>query len=462
MPERPPAPDQAARDRIRSELGSTLFVEAGAGSGKTTALVDRLVALVTTGEAELRSIAAITFTDKAADELRDRARRELERQGQERQGSVEGERCRVALDQLDGAAIGTLHSFARRLLSEFPLEARLPPRVEVLDEVSSAVASEQRWAGFQDELLADPDLARPLLLLFTCGVKPEALRSLAAAFEDNWDLVEERVPEVCPGPPAVRQLVEPVLATGREVCAEPCRALGDKLADRLDEIGSHLDRLSAISDELELLEALVPGAAAGPPSFSVGNIGGKRAWDDILNLKQRVRDIGTGLEAVRAEVAQASAQTVAAVLRRFTLGSGGRTPSRGGAPVPRPAGAGSDLAASARRPPEGPPALPAPAARRVPGHRSHTGRAGGEDRRPRPESERAGTAPWDEVEVAPGHLFVVGDPKQSIYRFRRADISTFLRAGRRFGAAGGGVELMATFRTVEPIVEWVNSTSAPS
>ena len=69
-----------------------------------------------------------------------------------------------------------------------------PERLSVPDEVSSAVASEQRWAAFQDELLADPDLARPLLLLFACGVRPEALRSLAAAFEDNWDLVEEKAP----------------------------------------------------------------------------------------------------------------------------------------------------------------------------------------------------------------------------------------------------------------------------
>ncbi len=130
MPERPPAPDQAARARIRSELRSTLFVEAGAGSGKTTALVDRVVALVATGEAELRSIAAITFTDKAADELRDRARREIERRAGQYRGTVEGERCQVAIDQLDGAAIGTLHSFARRLLSEFPLEAGLPPHVQ--------------------------------------------------------------------------------------------------------------------------------------------------------------------------------------------------------------------------------------------------------------------------------------------------------------------------------------------
>ena len=66
-----------------------------------------------------------------------------------------------------------------------------------------------------------------------------------------------------------------------------------------------------------------------------------------------------------------------------------------------------------------------------------------------PSDEKAGSEPWETVDVAPGHLFVVGDPKQSIYRFRRADIATFLRAGRRFGPEGGGVvELIANFRTV--------------
>src|SRR5207248_4297743 len=75
------APDQAARDRIAGDLETTLFVEAGAGSGKTTALVTRVVALVVAG-VELRAIAAITFTDKAAAELRDRIRRALEREAE--------------------------------------------------------------------------------------------------------------------------------------------------------------------------------------------------------------------------------------------------------------------------------------------------------------------------------------------------------------------------------------------
>jgi ATP-dependent exoDNAse (exonuclease V) beta subunit len=63
--------------------------------------------------------------------------------------------------------------------------------------------------------------------------------------------------------------------------------------------------------------------------------------------------------------------------------------------------------------------------------------------------------------VAPGRLFVVGDPKQSIYRFRRADISMFLQAKERFAPEGGGpVELCANFRTGAPIIEWVNAVFA--
>ena len=174
--------DQADRDRVGHELGTTLFVEAGAGSGKTTALVQRVISLVTTGAAELR----------------DRVRQQLEKTADEcrQHGDATGvERCDGAIDQLDGAAIGTLHSFAQRILSENPIEAGLPPRVEILDEVTSEVEFEQRWVTFRDELFADPAMERTLLLLFATGVQPAALRAVAVEFDRNWDLVAERVPD---------------------------------------------------------------------------------------------------------------------------------------------------------------------------------------------------------------------------------------------------------------------------
>src|SRR5437660_2821018 len=74
------ATDAAERERIRTDLDTTLFVEAGAGTGKTTVLVARIVALVATGRiGSMERVAAITFTEAAAAELRGRIRRDLER-----------------------------------------------------------------------------------------------------------------------------------------------------------------------------------------------------------------------------------------------------------------------------------------------------------------------------------------------------------------------------------------------
>jgi ATP-dependent helicase/nuclease subunit A len=73
----PPA-DQHVRDRLVAELNTTFFVEAGAGAGKTTILVSRIVELVARDNLPMERLAAITFTEAAAAELRDRVRQALE------------------------------------------------------------------------------------------------------------------------------------------------------------------------------------------------------------------------------------------------------------------------------------------------------------------------------------------------------------------------------------------------
>ena len=103
-------------------------MEAGAGSGKTRALVDRVEALVLQDRIGMESIAAITFTEKAAAELRDRIRQRFEEAV--RVAGDDPERhalATAALAELDGAAVGTLHSFAQRILTEHPVEAGLRP-----------------------------------------------------------------------------------------------------------------------------------------------------------------------------------------------------------------------------------------------------------------------------------------------------------------------------------------------
>lgn len=474
-PSRPPEPppDQAVRDRIRHDLGTTLFVEAGAGSGKTTTLVDRVLALVIDGGVELAAIAAITFTEKAGAELRDHIRRRLEETAATG-GSEAATRCGVALGQLDGAAIGTLHAFAQRILSEHPIEAGIPPRLEVLDEVTSGVEFDRRWTAFRDELLDDATLERTILLLLACGVPHAALRALATAFEDNWDLIEARVAPVGPEPPYAHAVLDEALAGVDAVCAERrhCVVHGDPLRVRLDEIAAYAGRLRAVASgdglaaELALLDALGKDASPAPPSFAVGNRGRSPNWRiNLPALRARVRLAGHGLGELRDAVAVACARRMASAIRGFTVAAADERRRSGRLEF-------HDLLVLARAVLRDPVHGPAVRARL---HQRYQRLLLDEfqDTDPiqielavriaaaAPDGPGAGASRWEDVPVAPGHLFVVGDPKQSIYRFRRADIAVFLAAQARFGPDGGGaVALIANFRSVAPVVEWVNQVFA--
>ncbi len=456
-------PDSEQRRRIADDLDSTLFVVAGAGSGKTTALVRRVLALVETGAAELGQIAAITFTEKAATELRDRVRAELERALGTDLAPEATERYRQALGQLDGAAIGTLHSFAQRILSEHPIEAGLPPRVEVVDEVSSAVAFERRWWTFRDELLADPGLERTVVLLTAAGVKFESLRTVAVAFNDNWDLVEERVPARAPDPPDAVALLAPVLAEIDRICAEPCRDPDDTLNRFLQPVREYATWLRTITDEVDLVEALDPDGPTKPPRFRAGARGKQQSWTaDPAQVRSDLSAAGDRLGDLRGTVANACVKRLGSELRRFTLAAARERREAGQLEF-------HDLLVRAR------------ALLRDPVN-GESVRAGLHSRYRRmlldefqdtdpiqvelavliaaaPGQQAVGQAHWTSLEVVPGHLFFVGDPKQSIYRFRRADIATFLSAEERFGDGDTDtVRLTANFRAAAPVIEWVNAT----
>jgi hypothetical protein len=128
-------PDRVARERVAGELETNFLVEAGAGSGKTTALVQRMVALVREGVAGVDEIAAVTFTRKAAAELRQRFQAALESAIVAAREQGDGElahRLDGALRDIDRAFIGTIHSFCARLLRERPVEAGVDPGFQEL------------------------------------------------------------------------------------------------------------------------------------------------------------------------------------------------------------------------------------------------------------------------------------------------------------------------------------------
>src|SRR6266851_1081269 len=138
--------DQHIRDRIRNDLDTTLVIEAAAGTGKTTALVNRIVSVIESGRGQLSQIVAVTFTEKAAGELKLRLRAEIEhaRHDAALVGDVRN-RLDKALEQLEEARIGTIHSFCADLLRERPVEAQVDPMFEVAPE---DVASEMFDAAF--------------------------------------------------------------------------------------------------------------------------------------------------------------------------------------------------------------------------------------------------------------------------------------------------------------------------
>src|SRR5215210_14819 len=137
--------DSTARERLLTELDQTFFVEAGAGTGKTTVLVGRIVMLVAAGRVTMEELAAITFTEAAAAELRDRVREGLEQAAANAElTDDERGRCREALEAIDLAAIQTIHAFAGGLLRSYPLEAGLPPGFATLDEIEQDVRFDER------------------------------------------------------------------------------------------------------------------------------------------------------------------------------------------------------------------------------------------------------------------------------------------------------------------------------
>ena len=151
------AADAAARTRAVRDLVTPFLVEAGAGSGKTTLLITRILALVAAG-VPAHHVAAITFTRKAAGELRERVVGELDAtlRGVPPKHPVPWDagdaavraRFATALAELDRMYLGTIHGFCARLLRERPVEAGLDPAFEELDEVDALADRRAWWANF--------------------------------------------------------------------------------------------------------------------------------------------------------------------------------------------------------------------------------------------------------------------------------------------------------------------------
>ncbi|MEH6821049.1 MAG: UvrD-helicase domain-containing protein [Dietzia psychralcaliphila] len=451
--------DQPARDRVERDTASTLFVEAGAGTGKTHALVNRLGTLLLVDAVPVDRIAAITFTEKAAAELRDRLRVHLV--DERDRGNP---RADAALAGLDTAAIGTLHSFALRLLSENPLEAGIPPRVTAQQDTAEATAVEAMWQECATVLFGgDRDGSRSGVLaqsvddLLDAGVGTLAFREMVEALHRDWDRLPTGPLHSAASPdaelPTSPDLAEVAAAIGSITgWRESCQDETDKLYETLSRHEAWLtDLQSAATDRtasptwVELLaKPLGPGSGGKGPNW-----GGA---DTVKEIKEEIKR----LPSICTEVLSAHWRPRIAIVLDALI-----PVIRRHADDRRRHGTLQfhDQLVLARE------LLQVPEVRRrVRARYTRILIDEFQDTDPiqldlatlltaaEPEHD-PGAGPGSESGA--GRLFTVGDPKQSIYRFRRADISTYLRA-----QSGDGVEierLSTNFRCSRAVLDWVNT-----
>ena len=468
--ERPPL-DKAVRDRVTRELGTTFLLEASAGTGKTHVLVERYVSCVLDPEAgsrDVRRVAAITFTEKAAGELRQRVRERFEQLAGE--ASPEAPRAALlqqALEALDDAPIHTIHGFAARLLREFPVEAGVDPAFEQLDALAGELEAGRLWETWLAELAGGEsggDEARGRLArLLRAGVRLDTVRDLAlgssGVFGERYDLEP-----VAAAPP------EPDLAAGlsalatpvellREFCATACSDPGDKGCSGALDLVERCERL--MSEPSSAPDELAARLLRLPVKSSAGALGGRQGnWhggaEGKAELWRRYSALGQAIAALRDSYATFVTGLAVAVADAFSRWAGATQLALGRLDFTDLLGCLRDLLAGD---------LAARAALQqrfdyvLVDEFQDTDPLQAEIVFYLCEREPV-AADWRDVVLEPGKLFVVGDPKQSIYRFRRADIALYdevkeLVQSQPEGA--GVVEVIRqNFRTTPALVEWAN------
>src|SRR6476661_1160100 len=189
------------------EAGGEVFVSAGAGTGKTAVLVERVVRAVCDRGIDVDSILVITYTRRAAGELRTRIRAALADRGRH-----------DLARELDGAWISTIHGFCARLLRAYPLAAGLDPRFRELDEAQAAVLRSEAFGEALAEFCSGNEPQR-LELLATYG-SGGLRRMLTSVYETLRAAGRELDLEVAPRP-ELGERVEELRTTATMLAADP-------------------------------------------------------------------------------------------------------------------------------------------------------------------------------------------------------------------------------------------------
>jgi ATP-dependent helicase/nuclease subunit A len=457
--------------------GSDVAVTAGAGSGKTRALVGRYLSLLEDG-LPLRSLVAITFTDKAAREMRTRIRATIERWLAE---GPHPDLWQTAFIELDAARIGTIHSLCAAILRAHPAEAGVDPTFAVLEESTAAALQAQAVEAALAWATTDPGAAR-LFGLFT----EQRLREVLAG------LVSQRLDA---GPAFTVVAADPLGRWANALAAWLERRLsvpewtdalgtldsrhaqtpGDKLELARREVLARWDEIQAALAAQDW-DAAFDGLAA-LRGVVTSTAGAKANWhaDDLAAVREAMATLrahyDTGLipligkdRAVRWALDQQVAQALPDLRRLFEWAVAEYERLKD----VRQALDFDDLEARSVALLEGNTEVRSRWQSEIRAvlvdefqdtnerqRRIVYALAGFNPRRGDPAVAVLPSPPASlpEGEGDTGRLFVVGDAKQSIYRFRGADVTVFRRVQADIVAAGGKtVDLDETFRAHDPLL----------
>jgi ATP-dependent helicase/nuclease subunit A len=457
------AEDRAARARIRTSLSESLIVEASAGTGKTTELIARIVAVLGKGLTTINRIVAVTFTNKAAGELKLRLRQELDRARGTARTEKERASIEEALEHLEEASIGTIHSFCAQILRERPVEAVVDPAFEELSEQQASRIYERAFRGWMQRKLGEgaPGLRRALVRLAWResfdGASPIEQLQYAA-----WKLIEWR------DHPAPWRTVP----FHRE-------AEIDRLVELVSLIAEAVDRCQRRGDNL--VKSLRP-AQALITWIERSEAAGPRDYDSLESLLIKlIRDIkrnsqkGSGFfaEGVPREQVLQARQHLIHQLETFqcaadadlaaTLRNEMQELVEQNDKLKRRAGKLDfvDLLLLARDLVRD----KADVRRYLQNRFTHIFIDEFQDTDPLQaeillllSANDPAESDWRNVTPLPGKLFVVGDPKQSVYKFRRADVALYREIRDGLAERGAAVvQLTSSFRALRPIQQCVNA-----
>ncbi len=466
--------DQLERDLIKDDLDSTLIVEAAAGTGKTTELVRRIVRVIETGRADVSEIACVTFTEKAAGELKLRLREKLEDSRSKAAADSAERRCLDnAVRQLEEAQISTIHGFCADLLRERPVEAGIDPLFSVMTEAQSRNLYDTAFNEWFQKQLTDPSeavqrsLRRPVFSGFGAAADREE-GPVDRLRNAGWELIQWRDFKAdWQQRPFDRRARVGALVDELHSFA----AISRDPDSRYDNF--HFDTQAArqLSDEIERTEAVMERDDIRLEAALI-DLGRNRQFQRARKGSGKVykagvprEDVARAREQLQSELARFEADAnadLAALLCRELRACASRYEAE-------KAKAGAldflDLLLKTRNLVKD----------------DHGVRRSFQDRFKRLfvdefqdtdplqaeilmllASDDPSVSDWHNAHPSPGKLFLVGDPKQSIYRFRRADVGTYRDVYSRLESAQARrVTLSASFRARPNIQRAINAAFEP-